>query len=170
MNTIKLYFFNLFVKLLPPSRCSKLKVALLRCAGAKIGNNVSLFTPKIFGNFDLEIGDNVWIGHETLLFGAAGARIIIGDNVKIGSRAILVTGSHDFSIKYDCIAGPGNYDNISIECGAGIDTQAMILPGKTIGEKSHVAAGSIVTHDVPAFTRVAGIPARVIKNFKEEGE
>ena len=43
----------------------------------------------------------------------------------------------------------------------------MILPGKTIGEKSHVAAGSVVTHDVPDMVRVAGVPARIIKNFKE---
>lgn len=35
-----------------------------------------------------------------------------------------------------------------------IDTQAMVCPGKTIGEKSHVAAYSVVTHDVPSFVRV----------------
>lgn len=160
----------MFVKLLPPSRCSKLKVALLRWAGAKVGKNVSIFTPCILGNFNLEIGDNVWLGHEPMIFGAFGSTIRIDNHAKIGSRAIIVTGYHEFSIKYDNVAGPGKWADVHISSGSAIDSQAMILPGKTIGEKAHVSAGSIVTHDVPPYTRVAGVPARVIKNFREENE
>ncbi|MCM1142833.1 MAG: hypothetical protein NC453_30065 [Muribaculum sp.] len=48
-----------------------------------------------------------------------------------------------------------------------VDTQAIVLPGKTVGYKAHVAAGSIVTHDVPDKVRVAGIPARIIKEFSD---
>lgn len=51
-----------------------------------------------------------------------------------------------------------------------IGTRAVILPGKTIGEKSHIAACAIVTKDVPPMVRMAGIPARIIKDFKKDIE
>lgn len=162
----KLYFFNLTVKLLPPSRFYKFKARMLRWCGAKVGNNVEIFTPKILGNFNLVIGDNVWLGHEPLIFGATGSTIHIDDNAKISHRAIVVTGTHKYAIEYDNIAGPGIYADVYIGKGSCVGMSTIILPGKTVGEKAHVAAGSIVTHDVPPFTRVAGVPARVIKDFK----
>ncbi len=167
LSPSKLYLFNLIVKLLPSSRFYGFKSALLRWCGAKVGDNVQMFSPKVIGNFELEIGDNSWIGHDALLFGAAGSKIILERNTKVASRAILVTGYHEYDIIYDNIAGPGKFGDILIKRGACVDTQTMILPGKTIGEKSHVAAGSVVTHDVPDMVRVAGVPARIIKNFKE---
>lgn len=168
LSPAKLHVFNLYCKLMPPSRCQKSKVRLLRWAGAKVGKNVSLFSPRILGNFDLVIGDDCWIGHEAMLMGPAGSKIEIGKYTRIGSRAILVTGYHKFELAGNCIVGEGLHDDIKIGEGCGIDTMTIICPGKTVGEKSHVAAGSIVTHDVPPFTRVAGVPARVIKNFMEE--
>ena len=166
MNTTRLYFFNLMVKLLPPSRCYGLKARMLRWCGAKVGKNVQMFSPKIMGDFELELGDNVWIGHEALIFGAAGSKITVETNAKIATRAIVVTGSHEYSIKYDNIAGPGRAEDIRICSGAMVGTATIILPGKTIGAKSDVAAGAVVTKDVPAMVRVAGVPARVIKDFK----
>lgn len=167
MNTKKLYIFNLLIKLLPPSRCLALKAKLLRWCGAKVGDSVEIFTPSIYGSFNLTIGDNVFIGHNSLIYGATGSSITIEDNVTIGSRVILVTGSHDYSIKYDGVAGPGKFGNIKICKGACVSTNSLILPGKTVGFKAHVAAGSVVTHDVPEMVRVAGCPARVIKNLRE---
>ena len=154
------------VKLLPASRCYGLKARMLRWCGAKVGKNVQMFSPKIMGDFELELGDNVWIGHEALIFGAAGSKITVETNAKIASRAIVVTGSHEYSIKYDNIAGPGRAEDIRICSGAMVGTATIILPGKTIGAKSHVAAGAVVTKDVPPMVRVAGVPARVIKDFK----
>ena len=166
MKPTRLYFFNLMVKLLPASRCYGLKARMLRWCGAKVGKNVQMFSPKIMGDFELELGDNVWIGHEALIFGAAGSKITVETNAKIASRAIVVTGSHEYSIKYDNIAGPGRAEDIRICSGAMVGTATIILPGKTIGAKSHVAAGAVVTKDVPPMVRVAGVPARVIKDFK----
>lgn len=166
LSPSKLYLFNLIVKFLPSSRFYGFKASMLRWCGAKVGRNVEMFTPKILGNFDLEIGDNVWIGHEALIFGPSGSKIVIERNARIASRAILVTGSHDYGIQYDNIAGPGKYADILIKSGAMVGTQTIILPGITVGVKADVAAGCVVTHDVPDMVRVAGIPARVIKDFK----
>lgn len=107
MNSKKLYFFNLLIKVLPSSRCSTLKAKVLRWCGAKVGNNVELFTPNIQGNFDLEIGDNVFIGHDTFIFGPAGSKITIEKNAKVGSRVVLVTGYHIYSPKISLCSRSG---------------------------------------------------------------
>lgn len=75
MNTKKLYLFNLLVKILPPSSFLKLKVKLLRWCGAKVGENVEIFSPSIYGGFNLEIGNNCFIGHNALIFGANNSRL-----------------------------------------------------------------------------------------------
>lgn len=155
---------------MPPTRFNKTKIRLLRWAGAKVGKNVSIFSPQILGNFELIIGDNCWIGYEAMLMGPAGSSIVLEDYAKVATRAIVVTGYHEYGLQYENIAGPGKYANIKICRSACVSTQALIVPGKTVGEYAHVAAGSVVTHDVPPCTRVAGIPARVIKNFKDEAE
>ncbi len=170
MNTKKLYIFNLLVKFLPASRLFDFKARLLRWCGAIVGKNVEIFTPSIQGDFDLVLGDNVFLGHETLIFGNAESKITIENYAKVASRAIVVTGSHKFSPQYPSIAGPGTHNDILIKEGALVDTMAIVLPGKTIGYKSHVAAGAIVTHDVPDLVRVAGIPARIIKDFKSDSD
>lgn len=166
MNSKRLYIFNLATKLLPPSRFIKLKVRLLRWAGAKVGENVELFSPQIHGNFDLVIGDNVFIGHETLIFGAHGSTIVLGNHSKLGSRVVVVTGTHKFSTEGQCIEGEGTFANVTIGDGAVVSTKSIILPGKTVGKMAHVAAGSVVTHDVPEYNRVAGNPARVIRDLR----
>lgn len=168
LNTKKLYIYHLFSLIIPASRCHKFKAKLLRWCGAKIGKNVEIMSSaKILGGFDLFVGDNVFIGHDAIIFGASGSKIYIDDHAKVGTRAVIVTGSHEYSIEYPSVAGPGIYKDITIKKGAAIDTNAIILPGKTVGEKAHVVAGAIVTHDVPDMVRVAGIPAKIIQDFRK---
>lgn len=169
MNTKRLFLYQLITKVLPPTRCYGLKASLLRWCGAKIGNNVRVVSSaKIVGDMDLIVGDNVFIGHDTLVFGTAGSTINIESNTIVGSRVIIVTGSHEFTPDGPCIEGPGISADVTICSGAAISTGSIILPGKTVNRMAHVAAGSVVTHDVPEFTRVAGVPARIIKNFNDQ--
>lgn len=167
MRTKRLYIYSIICKFLPASKFHRQKAALLRWCGAKVGKNVEIMSSaKIQGNMDLIIGDDVFIGHEALIFGAQGSTITIENYAKVGSRVIIVTGSHEFTPDGLCIEGKGTHADVKICSGAAISTGSIILPGKTIHKMSHVAAGSVVTHDVPEFTRVAGVPARVIKSFR----
>ncbi len=162
ISSKKIYIFNLFCKIAPPSRCNKIKIFLLRWAGAKVGNNVSLFSPRVLGNFELIIGDNCWIGHESMLMGPAGSKIEMKKGSKLGTRAILVTGYHDSHISGECVGGDGLYGDIVLERGCGVDTMSMVCPGKTIGTRAHVTACSIVRHNVPPYSMVMGSPAKVV--------
>jgi acetyltransferase-like isoleucine patch superfamily enzyme len=88
--------------------------------------------------------------------------ITIGDNVLIGPKVNLVSENHpiDPTQRKSLIGKP-----IVIKDNAWIGASATILPGITVGENSIVAAGSIVTKDVPDNTIVAGNPAKQIKTL-----
>lgn len=157
------------LKLLPSLRLNNIKARLLRWAGIKVGTGVEIASSaKILGNMSLEIGNNCFIGHEAMIFGALGSKIILEDYSKVGSRAIIVTGSHRFSIDGFCIEKEGTYKDVRICSGAVVSTASIILPGVTVGRMAHVAAGSVVTKDVPEFHRVAGVPAKIIRDFRLE--
>ena len=166
MKTKRLFFILFIFKFLPTSHCHNLKARLLRWCGAKVGKNVEIFSSvKIHGAMDLYIGDNVFIGHEVLIFGASGSTIRIGNYAKLGSRSILVTGYHRYSPDGYCISKEGVYKDVTIEDGATVSTSSIVLPGITVGKMAHVAAGSVVTKDVEPYMRVAGNPARPIRNL-----
>lgn len=167
MNTKKLFIISIIMKFIPPSRGNKLKTKLLRWCGVRVGENVEIMSSaKIYGGMNLSIGDNCFIGHEALIFGANRSNITIENYAKIGSRTIIVTGTHRFSADGDCIEKEGEFKDVKICKGAAVSTGSIILPGITIGEMAHVAACSVVTRDVPPYTRVAGNPARPIRNLK----
>lgn len=170
MNTKKLYFYHFICKFLPETRFYTLKSQILRWCGAEIGKNCRICSSaKFYGGMNLSIGNNCYIGFDALIFGANGSNIVIEDHVKVGSRVILVTGTHEFSLKGPNIeVDPGIYKDILLCKGCAISTGSFILPGRTIGAMSHVAAGAVVTKDVPPYVRVAGVPAKIIKNFKED--
>ena len=166
INSRKMYFVNLLFRLLPPTRAWKFKTKCLRWAGVVIGDEVEyVSSAKIQGQMNLSIGNNCFIGHEALIFGAIGSSITLEDYAKVGSRSIVVTGYHRYSPDGDCIAKEGRCKDVVIKQGAVVSTNCIILPGITVGEMSHVAAGSVVTKDVPPYTRVAGNPARPIRNL-----
>jgi acetyltransferase-like isoleucine patch superfamily enzyme len=87
--------------------------------------------------------------------------ITIEDNVLIGPQVKLVTENHplDPATRKGLITKP-----ILIKRNAWVGAGATILPGVTIGENSVVAAGAVVSKDVPENTVVGGIPAKFLKN------
>ena len=121
-------------------------------------------TPKYFNiNKQPIIGKNF---SPTDAFLDAKDQITIGDNVFFGTGVKILTGSHDYTKKGEereasIITAP-----VTIKDGVWIATGAIICPGVTIGENSIIAAGSIVNKDVPPFSIVGGIPAKVIKYRK----
>lgn len=90
--------------------------------------------------------------------------ITIGDGTLIGHNVVLATINHDFVPEHrgDNLPAP-----IVLGKNVWIGANTMILPGVTIGDNAVIAAGSVVTRDVPTDTVVAGVPARKIKNIAE---
>jgi acetyltransferase-like isoleucine patch superfamily enzyme len=108
---------------------------------------------------DVEIGDHTWIGPFCSLDGAGGLKI--GHHCSISLGCQLVT--HD-TVRWALSGGTEDYEympiNIGDCCFLGINV--IVTKGVTIGEHSLIAAGAVVTKDVPAFSIVAGVPAKII--------
>lgn len=124
---------------------------------------------EVFGNFTVvqpsrvRIGSRCAINGGVYILGRCGIRI--GDGVVLSARCMLI----DASLDPGSFAG-GNvrtYSDAAIVIGneAWIGAGAIVLPGVTIGTRSIVAAGSVVTRDVPAYSIVAGNPARILRRL-----
>jgi acetyltransferase-like isoleucine patch superfamily enzyme len=153
---------RLLFHLLPETRCFGIKRSLLRLAGAHIGINVRICSStRIFGSGNLTIGNNTWIGHETML--AVFDDITIGDNVNIAPRCYIGTGSHFIDPNGDSIAGQGKQLPIMINDGAWLCVGSIVLPGTVIKKKAIIAAGSVVSGVVKEYELVGSGLAYHIK-------
>jgi maltose O-acetyltransferase len=109
----------------------------------------------------LKIGNNTFIGDETLIAGGKSI-VTIGENCDISSRVNIITGTHKIG-NIEHAAGEGYSENIIIKDGVWIGVGATILHGVTIGKGSIIAAGSVVTKNIPSGVLAAGVPAIVKK-------
>jgi acetyltransferase-like isoleucine patch superfamily enzyme len=98
-----------------------------------------------------------------------GAPIRIGDRVRIGHDVSLLTVDHQVGPDY-MRSGKTKCGPIEIGDGAWLASRVVVLPGVRIGAGAIVAAGSVVTRDVPDHTLVVGVPARVARNLNAEPE
>lgn len=144
-----------------PSRTIRLWI--LRIFGANIDSKVSMFANVSIRNIKgLTIGEGSSIGPKVLL--DARKKLTIGKNVTVAYDAIIWSLHHDYnSIDFRSVGAP-----VVIEDYAWICSRAIILPGVKIGKGAVVACGAIVTKDVPPFTVVAGIPAKIIGDRNPE--
>lgn len=134
-------------------------------AGFKIHKGVRIVsTANFVGNMDLEIGENTFIGHGTIIMGGE-SKILIGRNCDISSWVTIISGTHDLDTTGERMAGDSRSLDITIEDGVWIGVRTVILGGVTIGKMSMIAAGSVVNKNVPAYTMVGGVPARPIKKY-----
>jgi len=116
----------------------------------------------------VSVGNNVYIGRNAHL---SVKELIIGDYVMFASNVSIVGGDHDFKVVGTPIRNTGRDEEKKVEVkkDAWLGHGAIILHGVTIGEGAIVAAGSVVTKDVPSYTIVGGNPAKKIKmRFTEE--
>lgn len=112
------------------------------------------------------IGEGVWVGKELLIIDDCSLkeRAIIGNRVAFAPRVTLVLQSFPNYSRIKEIA-PTKCEDILIGDDTWLGTGSIILPGVSIGEGSIVGAGSVVTRDVPPYTIVAGVPARVVRSL-----
>lgn len=163
--TLLMAFYNNL--LFPP-----LRKWFLKLFGARIGRNVILHRVKFFnvdrkGFRGLKIGNNVFIGDECLLDLAEG--IELADHVTLAERVTVLTHmnvgykDHPLQKDYPSVTAP-----VKIRRGCFIGACATLLAGVEIGERSLVAAGSVVTRHVPNSSVVGGVPARDLKQANED--
>ena len=140
---------------------AEIRNKLSEIIGSTIPENTGIFTP-FYINFGKHttIGANVFINHACSFLDLGG--ITIEDDVLIGPKVNLITENHpiDPTKRKSLLCKP-----IVIKRNAWIGAGATILPGVTVGENAVVAAGSVVTKDVPSNTVVGGVPAKHVKNI-----
>lgn len=139
----------------------QIRERLSEITGQQIDGSTRVFIP-FYTNFGrhIRIGKNVFINHDCTFLDLGG--IIIEDDVLIGPKVSLISENHPVNPKDRKIL---DLKPVVIKHNAWIAANATILPGVTVGENSIVAAGAVVTENVPDNTVVAGVPATVIKSL-----
>lgn len=155
----------------------------------KIGENIIFENGVLaFHAENIELGNNIYIGHYTILKGYYKNVFIIDDNTWIGQGCFLHSGG-GLRIGKDVGIGPGvkiitsyhendsmslpilhsniGYSEVIIEDECDIGVGAIILPGVTIGKGSQVGAGAVVTKLIEPYSIVAGVPAKLLRFRKK---
>jgi acetyltransferase-like isoleucine patch superfamily enzyme len=140
------------------------RAILSRITGTPVDESTTLFAPFYtnLGRF-IKLGKHVFINHACSFLDMGG--ITLEDHVLIGPQVKLITENHPLSPadRRSMLCKP-----ILIKRNAWIGAGATILPGVTVGENAVVAAGAVVSRDVPDNVVVAGIPAKIVKEIDSE--
>ena len=158
--------------------------AIWRAGARRFGSGVHIGSGTGFKHLEtFEIGDGVFIGSQSFIQGRINGSCIIGAKTWIGPQSYfdardLVIGDHvgwgpgakilgsvhaGLPINIPIIQTDLEIKRVTIEPWADIGVNAVIMPGVTIGKGSQIGAGAVVTSDVPAFSVVAGVPAKFIR-------
>ena len=121
-------------------------------------DDVRILTPFIcdFGN-KVKFGKGVFINHSAILSASGGIEFEDGSMAAPGLR--IATINHDMNQRHAIYT----YGKVTVKKNAWIGMNVTICPGLTIGEYAVVAAGAVVTKDVPDYAVVGGVPAKVIR-------
>src|SRR5579863_5210024 len=133
--------------------------------GQKVDESFLLIPPfYTAGGDEIRVGRNVFVNQNCTFYDLGG--LDIADDVMIGPNVSIITAGHPLepSLRRNVTVGKP----IVIEKNVWIAAGATIIGGVTVGENSVVAAGSIVTRDVPPNTLVGGNPARVIRSIGDD--
>jgi putative colanic acid biosynthesis acetyltransferase WcaF len=136
---------------------SSVRAGLLRLFGAKIGKDCRfLHAIRVKSPWNLEVGDNSWIGEDVWIYNQTLIRI--GSNVCISQGTFLSAGSHDFDKNMDLNVSP-----IIIEDGVWISSKCVVQKGVTIGRSALVTPLSVVHRSLDAESMYGGNPCRFIR-------
>ena len=139
----------------------ELRALMSRLVGYKVDDGFRLF-PPVYTDFgkNIKIGKDVFVNSGCCFQDQGG--VTLGDGCLVGHNVVFATLDHDKcpSKRGDMTAAP-----IVVGKDVWIGAHATILKGVTIGDGAIVAAGAVVTRDVPPNTIAAGVPARVVKTI-----
>ncbi len=153
---------------LPTGVGPRLRARVMSLFGFSLGKG-TLFAdmPSISGGKglfkNLRTGKECWINVQTFL--ELHAPVTLGDRAGLGQQSMILTQRHHLGSPARRYA---ELEALPVTIGAGVwvGARAMILPGVTIGDGAVIAAGAVVTKDVPANTVVAGVPAAVVRELE----
>jgi len=170
LNKVTYFFYYLIIKQLPHSRyfslsntirvlyMSKIMKIMPFDSNSTVQNNVYISSPG-----RVKIGSNCQINENVFIQGAT-----IGNHVMIAPNVSLISNMHNHSLTDIPMNLQGKVTGsiITIEEDVWIGRNAIIMPGLLIGKGSIIAAGAVVTKDVPPYTIVGGVPAKQLKKRK----
>lgn len=145
----------------------RMKMNIMRFSFFAYGTNF-IFDPDGYYSFEtISVGNDVFIGPGATLQ-ASMSRIMIGNKVMLGPNVTIMGGDHNVSeigrFMFDVKEKrPENDQPVVIEDDVWVGAGATILKGVRLGRGSIVAAGAIVTQNVPPYAIVAGVPARIVR-------
>ncbi|MBL7952498.1 MAG: colanic acid biosynthesis acetyltransferase WcaF [Flavobacteriales bacterium] len=152
------FFVNALVFQNPAFPFRSPKPWLLRLFGARVGKGVVIH-PSVNIKFPwrLTIGDHSWIGQRTWLDNLD--QLTIGNNVVISQGAMIIQGSHDYKkVDYPTYTRP-----VVLEDGSWVGAGAIVTLGVTLRSHAVLAAGSVATKDLEAYTVYQGVPATPVR-------
>lgn len=149
------------ISILPESHLFGLKAAIYRnIGGLDIDRSAHIYSTVRFFTYPISVGARTHIGPRCLFTGANGCLIEIGADCDIGPEVAFLTGTHQIGPSTRR-AGSGLARPVRVGAGTWIGARSLILPGVNIGTGCIVAAGAVVTTDVPNNSLVAGVPGVV---------
>jgi acetyltransferase-like isoleucine patch superfamily enzyme len=165
LSTLAMAFYRL---LLVP----QLRAPFLRLLGARLGRGTIVHDVRFFNLYrrglpGLRVGDFCFLGDECLLDLAD--EIVLERQVTLAERVLVLTHTnvgyrdHPLQRHFPAMTGP-----VHVHEGSFLGAGVIVLPGLHIGPRACVAAGSVVTRDVPADTLVAGVPARPLRRLDDQ--
>lgn len=158
--------YNFFAKNLP-SATSRLKIGQQKIRGfcgklilKECGKNVNIEKGAVF-SAKASLGNNSGFGKRALIQG----EVKVGDNVMMGPDCIIYTQNHRFDDLETPMIEQGFQEEIPVVIGddVWIGVRVTILPGVHIGNHTVIAAGAVVTKDIPDYAIAGGVPAKVLK-------
>ncbi|WP_067149699.1 WcaF family extracellular polysaccharide biosynthesis acetyltransferase [Pseudotamlana agarivorans] len=161
-NRLKLllwYFTNVLFFINPLNPSSKIKVILLKCFGAKLGDGV-VIKPGVNIKYPwfLSVGNHCWIGENVWIDNLT--QVTIEDHVCISQNALLLCGNHNYKCpEFNLILG-----KITLKKGAWVGAKAVVCPGVTLNSHAVLTVGSVATKDLDANMIYQGNPAIKIRS------